>query len=278
MTATVFLALVGAGLLVGFLSGLIGIGGGVLIVPFLYFFYAHPGWSGSALAPGLEAAVAHATSLFVIMPTGLRGAAEYHRSRLVAWEAALPIAAVSIPAAALGSQLALVLPPELLKAGFGVLLLFSGIDLVRSREARPPRHELRMNLPVALATGGTVGLFSALLGVGGGIIAIPLLVYLVGLDLRRVAATSIAIVALTATAGAIAYGFSGMGEPGRPAGSVGFVHVLAALPMIVGALLAVRWGAIANQRLEVRALRWLFGSVFVLLGVRLLVQNAAAAF
>lgn len=273
MTLVVFAALVGAGLLVGFVSGLIGIGGGVLIVPLLYFYYGHPSWSGSTVAPGLEAAVAHATSLFVIMPTGLLGATEYHRSRLVEWKAALPVAAVSIPAAVLGSQIAVLLPPEALKAGFGLLLVVAGADVVRERSASGAERPLRMTAWRVGLTGTAVGLFSALLGVGGGIIAIPMLLYVIGLDLRRVAATSLAIVALTASAGAVAYGLSGLGSDGTPDGSIGYVHVVGAIPIIVGALLAVRWGALANQRLHVRALRWLFGALFAGLGLRLLVLN-----
>ena len=70
MTLGVLAALLAVGLLVGFVSGLIGIGGGVLIVPFLYFFYGHSSWSGWAIDPDMEATIAHATSLAVILPFG----------------------------------------------------------------------------------------------------------------------------------------------------------------------------------------------------------------
>ena len=67
MTAAALLALIVVGFAVGFLAGLVGIGGGVLIVPFLYFFYAHAAWSGVSIPPALHATVAHATSLFIII-------------------------------------------------------------------------------------------------------------------------------------------------------------------------------------------------------------------
>jgi hypothetical protein len=273
MTLGVLAALLAVGLIVGFVSGLIGIGGGVLIVPFLYFFYGHSAWTGLTLDPSLEATVAHATSLFVILPTGLAAAATYHRSGLVAWRAALPIAAIAAVAAFAGAQLALLLPAEVLKMFFGVLLVASGANLMRAQEAHG-REELRLTLPVVVTTGVSVGLLSTLLGVGGGILVIPLLVYLVGLDIRRVAATSIAIVALTAASGSLAYALSGLGVAGRPWGSIGYIHLVAAVPILAASLITVRAGALANQRLNTRTLRLLFAGVFLLLGVRLIVMNA----
>ena len=275
MTLGVLAALLGVGLIVGFVSGLIGIGGGVLIVPFLYFFYGHPAWSGLFVDPELEATIAHATSLAVILPTGLAAAAAHHRAGLVAWRAALPIAAVAAAAAVAGANIAVLLPAEALKLMFGLLLIGSGVNLTRSQEGRA-REQLRLTWPVVVGTGMAVGLLSAMLGVGGGILAIPLLVYIVGVDIRRVAATSIALVALTAASGTITYAVAGWGDPGRPPGSIGYIHVVAALPILLASLLTVRAGALANQRLHTRHLRLLFAVVFFLLGVRLIIENAGA--
>jgi uncharacterized protein len=118
-----------------------------------------------------------------------------------------------------------------------------------------------------------VGLFSALLGVGGGLVAIPLLLYVVRLGVERLAATSLAIVVVAATSGTLTYVVSGLGAAQLPVGSVGYVHVAAALPMLPGAMLAARFGARLNQRLDPRQLRWAFAVLFLLLGGRLLVNN-----
>jgi uncharacterized protein len=83
--AGALLSLAASGILIGFVSGLVGVGGGVLMVPLLYFFYAHPGWSGIILPGELHAVVAHATSLFVIVPTAILGTWSYHRANLVEW-------------------------------------------------------------------------------------------------------------------------------------------------------------------------------------------------
>lgn len=272
MTAAALLALIIVGFAVGFLAGLVGIGGGVLIVPFLYFFYAHAAWSGVSMPGSLHATVAHATSLFIIVPTALAGTATYARNHLVSWRTVLPVALVSMLFAGIAATLATRLPPEVLKVAFGTFLMFTAIQLLTGRGSGaegPPRF----SLPLVIFTGAVVGIFSAMLGVGGGLVAIPLLMYVVRLDIRHVAATSLAIVAFAATAGTATYMVTGAGAADLPTGSVGFVHVAAALPMLPGAILAARWGARVNQRLDARKLRWLFAVMFAVLGANLVIRN-----
>lgn len=242
-------------------------------MPLLYFFYDLPEWTGVIVAPGLETAVAHATSLFVIVPTALRGAITYHRSGRVVWSAAVPIGAAAVVGAVVGARLAVALPGAALRLGFGLVLVASAVQLVRGRTVAGRRGP-RLSPPVTIASGTVIGLLSAMLGIGGGIVAIPALIYLVGLELEQVAATSLAIIVFAATAGALTYVGAGWGRPGLPSGSFGYVHVAAALPIVLGSLMAVRWGTRVNERLGTRALRWLFAGLFFVLGVRLIVANA----
>ena len=135
---------------------------------------------------------------------------------------------------------------------------------------------MRRSLPLTLVVGVGVGLFSALLGVGGGIVSIPLLVYVIGIPLRRVAGTSLAIIVITAAAGALVYMINGWGHAGLPPWSLGYVHAGAGVVMFAGSLLSVRWGVELNQRLRVRALAVVFAGLFVLVGVRLVLLNFSA--
>jgi uncharacterized protein len=272
ITALLFIAI---GLVVGLLSGLVGIGGGVLIVPFLYFFYDHAEIFGVVVDPASRVVLAHGTSLFVIMPTSLRGAIAYHRNNLVEWRAVWPIGIVSIGSAVLGTYLAMVLPDGLLKAGFGLLLIYSGVRLIqrRARVSEATPRQPRLSLPFTVPTGGVVGLFSALLGVGGGIVSIPLLMGLIRLEMRKVAATSIGIITITAAAGTLAYMWSGYGQPGLPPWSLGYVHLSAGLAMFTGSALSVGWGARLNQRMKPRTLLLLFAFLFFTIGLRLVWTN-----
>jgi uncharacterized protein len=280
MEVVTLLVIIIVGLAAGLLSGLIGIGGGVLMVPFLYFFYARPDLFGVVVSPDARVVLAHGTSLMVIVPTSIRGAWAFHRAHLVEWRAVWPIGAASMVAAFLAARVAVALPPEALKTGFGALLIFSGTRLLFPRKSASGSDavpaEPRVDLGRTLLTGALVGLLSALLGVGGGTVAIPLLIYLVRLDMRRVAATSMGIIAITATAGTIGYIVSGLGAPGLPPWSLGYTHVSAAFAMFVGAVASVRWGAALNQKLKPRTLNLVFGVFFILVGLQLTWGNLLA--
>lgn len=265
-----------AGLIVGFTAGLIGIGGGVLMVPFLYFFYESArGAALGAVPVDLQATVTHATSLFVIVPTAVMGAAAYSRAGLVVWRAAIPIGVFSILGGVLGARIALALPGGALKFAFGLFLLATSAQLLRAPR-RGEAQALRLALRVTVPVGISVGVFSAILGVGGGLVAIPLLLHVIGIDLRQVAATSLAIIVMAATAGTATYMATGAGVSGLPPSSIGYVHVAAGIPLMVGSLLTVRLGARANQKMELKTLRRLFALFLAVLGVRLVVQAIGA--
>lgn len=268
------------GVLVGVLSGLIGVGGGVIMVPWLYLLFALEDWSGVAVAPRYEAVVAHATSLLVIVPTALSGLAAYQRSRLVVWRLVVPMGLGSVAAAAVGAAYADALPPQFLKAAFGVLLLVASLRLAVRGRAWPVDAAgggaPEPGLPVVLACGLAVGLLASLLGVGGGILAIPLLIHVLGVELHRVAATSIGIIVFASAAGALTYGWVGGGVVGLPDWSWGYVFLPAAGALMPGAVLGARWGARLNQHLEADALRLVFAGLFLLMGLRLLGSNLSA--
>ncbi len=259
---------------VGLVSGLVGVGGGIVMVPLLYVLLANPEWSGILVPPHLQAVVAHATSLFVIIPTALAGIVSYHRARLVAWRVALPMAVTAVLAAMAGVQVAIRLPSDVLKGLFGLFLVLSGLNLLRSsRRADGEGKVERKGMVLAVLSGLVVGFITSLLGVGGGIVAIPVLIYLVRLDMKKVAATSLGIVVFSASVAALTYGFTGWNHPELPRGSLGYIFAPVGLALLPGAVLTARFGVALNRRLNVRALKILFGLVFLLVGIRLFLGN-----
>lgn len=273
MTAMVLLTLCGVGILVGIVSGLLGIGGGVLIVPFLYLFYGSPGLSGTEMPATLHTPVAHATSLFIILPTALRGVWLYQRNGLVVWRAVLPIAAAAAAAAVAGARIALKMPSTALEIGFALLLLGSSIRMMVPEKRAGGLRPRRVTPVRTTATGILVGLLSAMLGVGGGVVALPLLIYLIGLRVDELAATSLAVVMFAAAAGSTTYMLSGPPAGVMPAGSIGYVHAMAAIPILAGSILSVGWGTRLNRRLSNRVLRLIFGVLFTLVGLQILVGS-----
>ncbi len=274
MTLAGWLAALSLGLLAGVLSGLVGIGGGAVMVPFLYFFIAHPELSGAYVLPHEQAVVAHATSLLVIVPISLRGAWLYSRAGLVEWSAVWRMGLASIPAAILGARIAVLVPGGLLKLSFGIFLVVVATQLVFGKR----RTDVDLtdiwsigHTGRALIGGVAVGLFSALLGVGGGLVAIPVLMYWLHVPLRKVSGTSLALITFTALTGVITYVVSGALR--TPGGPFSYFHLPAAAALAVGALVAVPLGARAQMRLPTHTLRWLFAALFFLLGLRIVVTN-----
>jgi uncharacterized protein len=115
-----------------------------------------------------------------------------------------------------------------------------------------------------------------MMGVGGGILALPLLMYLLHVDIRRAAATSLAIIAFAAASSAVTYAISGSGIAGMPPLSAGFIHIGAGLPILVASLLAVRIGTRVNQATNVKALRYIFAAFFLVMGASFIWENGSA--
>lgn len=261
-------AALAVGGLVGVVSGLTGIGGGVLMVPFLYALYARLGVTRDAAT-----LLAHATSLFVIVPTALRGLASYRGSDLVEWRSALPIGLSGAVSAAVTARLVTDVPAGPLRIGFGVFLVLMSVDLLLRRGGVAPRERTgRHHVFLAALVGIPVGALSASLGIGGGVPATMAMMYILHTPFRQLAPTSLAFIVFTALAGSVGYLFTP--EPALPFGwVVGHVDFGHGLPLALGAVACAPIGVRLNKRLPVLALRRVFGALLLVLGISLIWQN-----
>lgn len=262
-------AALAVGALVGVLSGLTGIGGGVLMVPFLYVLYAR------LAVPASDATLlAHATSLAVIVPTALRGLVSYRGLGLVRWREALTLGAAAAASAALCARVAVHVPAHALRSGFGIFLVVVAVDLLRQR-ARPhvAPVEGRASTVYAALLGVPIGALSAFLGVGGGVVATLGMYYVLRIAFDTVAPTSLAVVVVTAAAGATSYLLTDPVGPlpfGWVVGHVDFGH---ALPLAAGSVAAAPLGVKLNRRLPVATLRRVFALVLLAIGLDLVRVN-----
>lgn len=249
-------------------SGLTGIGGGVLMVPFLYALYDRLG-----VARDTGTILAHATSLAVIVPAALRGLHSYRGSNLVQWRSALPIGIAGGLSSLVTAQLVTGVPAGPLRVGFGVFLVVMSADLLLRRsavakDARPGRQHLFL----AALVGIPVGALSAALGIGGGVPATLAMLYILHVPFRQLAPTSLAFIVFTAAAGSLGYLLSA--TPALPFGGVvGHVDLGHGLPLALGAVALAPVGVRLNKRLPVMTLRRVFGALLLVLGVTLVVQN-----
>lgn len=239
------------------------------MVPFLYFVYGRVG-----LDPSDGTAMAHATSLAVIIPTALRGLQRFRGAGLVQWRAALPMAIVAGMAAAITAPFAAQLPGQALRVAFGAFLLLLAADLLLLRGAAVeviPEARKR-HIVAATLIGLPVGALSAALGIGGGVPAGAGMHYLLKLPFRVIAATSLVVILVTAIAGTASY-LSVPSILSSSAWVVGHVDFEHGLPLAIGAVTAAPLGVSYNQRAPVLVLRRVFGLLLLVVGGLLLIRN-----
>ncbi len=122
MSVSTFIILIIIGLLAGILSGLVGVGGGILMIPLLIIFL------------GLTQHQAQGTALFAMLPPiGILAAINYYKEGFVKWEYAIVIAFTFVIGGYLGSKLSLSLPPQMVRSIFGVIMLLGAIKLISSK-------------------------------------------------------------------------------------------------------------------------------------------------
>lgn len=250
-----------AGAAIGYLAGLFGVGGGAISVPVFYEMFGALGYP-----PDIAMPLAVGTSLAVIIPTSISSARGHHLrgtldpAILRAW--AVPVLLGVI----LGAVIARFAPAAVFQAVFVVVATVNAAKLLTGGKG----WRLRDTLPGPLAmriSGMTIGLVSAIMGIGGGAIS-SLFLTLHGVSIHRAVSTSAGVGVLIAIPGAIGYILAGMGQGGLPPDAVGFVSPAAFALTIPTSLLTTRFGVALAHRLTHRTLEIAFGSFLLLVAAR----------
>lgn len=262
MTLIEILAYLVTGVFSGLLAGLLGLGGGVLIVPALILVFGHLGFT-----PEWIAHLAVGTSLATIMGTGGASALAHHRRGAVRWDLVRRLAPGIVLGAWAGAALAGLLPQTWLQRLFGVFLLYVGARMLLPRGEMP---RIIAPGPWGLAmAGGGIGAISAIVGIGGGTLTVPYLVK-TGLTMRQAVASSSACGLPIAMAGAIGFMVTGWGREGLPGMSTGFVYWPAVLGILVTSMPMAPLGARLAHSLPLPILTRVFGVLLLLVAAKLL--------
>ena len=251
----------GLGLLVGFVAGLLGVGGGLIIVPVLIFLLHAQG-----LAVGMEPQVALGTSLASILFTSLSSVRAHHRHGAVVWPLVRRITPGIVVGTLAGAVLAAQMSAYSLKVFFVAFLFYAAIQMWLDFKPAPHR-ELPGRIGTTLA-GSVIGAVSSWVGIGGGTLSVPFMLWH-NVSLHRAIATSAAIGFPIAIAGAAGYVLGGWGVTGRPAGSLGFVYLPALVGIVLGSVLTAPLGARTAHRLPVRPLKRVFALLLGTLALRM---------
>lgn len=235
----------------GLLGGLLGIGGGLIIVPALASLLPLLG-----VAPEVTVHIAVGTSLATIVFTNSASAWAHHRRGAVRWHDARRLVAGIVPGALLGAMVAGQLPALWLARVFAAFAAVMGLYLLAGRRPKPQR-EVPAG-PVLGAAGMAIGAVSAVVGIGGGSLTAPLLMWC-NVRAQAAVATAAACGLPLALGGALGFVASGWGNPALPGGAVGYVYPPALLGIALASVGAAPLGARLAHALPAGTLRRVFG-------------------
>jgi uncharacterized membrane protein YfcA len=255
-------ALLALGGAVGFLAGLLGIGGGMTIVPLLTIVFARQGFPAEHIVH-MAVATATATILF----TSVASMREHQRHRAILWPVVAALAPGIVVGSLVGPQVVGGMSTVVLSAFYGVFVAAAATNTLLDRKPKPTRE-----LPGKgglFAVGGGIGLVSSMVGAGGAFLSVPFMTAC-NIGIRNCVATSAALGLPIAVAGTIGFVVAGLGEHGLPPHTVGYVHVPALLTIVAASVLSAPMGARAAHRWPVKKLKRAFAMLLYLLACYML--------
>ena len=241
------------GTFTGFAAGLLGIGGGMLMVPFITMLLSARGFPRELIVH-----VAIATSLSTIMFTSLSSVRAHHQRGAVLW----PVVKLLAPGILIGSWVGPWIGAKLNSTGlaffFAVFVGFSATQMLMDKKPSPSRELPKA--PGMLGAGSVIGVLSGLVGAGGGFVSVPFMTWC-NVKIHNAVATSAALGFPIALAGTLSNIYFGMKHPGLPAGSLGFIYLPALLVISVASVLTAPFGARTAHALPVKSLKKVFALV-----------------
>jgi uncharacterized protein len=258
LNPTLIIELLALGVVSGFLAGLLGIGGGMMMVPFLTFILSHRG-----VPPGLAVKMAIATSMATIMFTSLSSVRAHHARGAVRWDLARTLAPGIVGGGLLaGAGAFAVLKGQGLALIFTLFIGYSAVQMLRDRKPKPGRQ--MPGWAGQTAAGGGIGFLSGLLGAGGAFVSVPFMTWC-NVPIRQAVGTSAALGFPIAVANTVGYVIGGWQLPPALPGAVGYLYLPALLIIASASMMLAPWGARAAHGMNVAHLKRLFA--FLLLGL-----------
>lgn len=257
------LLMLAAGAAAGFIAGLAGIGGGMLLVPALYFIYKNMNLSDDGVMH-----LAIGTSLCIMVATSISAITSHHKQGDIIWPIFWKVLPGLVVGVVAGAILAHFLPSRTLALIFGVILVVVSLTMITGLAESAGRKDLPPNRIMA-SVGVVIGFKSGLLGVGGGALSVPFLSWC-GLPVAKISGTSSTFTFPVAVAGTVAFMISGIiGKIDVP-WTTGYVYWPAAVTVAVGTVILAPLGTKVSHHISRRGMRISFGVFLLLLGIRMI--------
>lgn len=250
------------GAIAGFLAGLFGVGGGLVLVPVLLLMFDAQHFTATMhLALG--------TAMATILFTSIASMRKHHQHGAVNWQVVRHIAPGILLGTAIGALTASAIPVKGLGIFFALFVYFAAAQILLDKRPHPSR-QLPAFAGMSLA-GTLTGWLSSLVSIGGGTIVVPFLIWC-NVPIRHAIGTAAAIGFPIAVGGTVGYITVGWNSPELPAPHLGYVYLPALLWIVLASTLTAPLGAKAAHRMKIELLRKMFAVLLVVLATKLLMK------
>ncbi|NQE04728.1 hypothetical protein C5S32_02550 [ANME-1 cluster archaeon GoMg1] len=260
---TVIIVLALTGVAVGFAEGLLGVGGCFIMVPVTFFVFKEMGYGDIALK------LAFGSNLLVVFPTAISGAWAHTKKEAVWWKAGVVLGVCAAIGAIIGATItSQLLSEEILKPAFGLVV---GVGALRMLAWKPPKTEEDPKEDILLwaCCGFPIGILCGMLGLGGGIITVPLLAIGLKFRMHHAVGTSLSMMIFTSIAGSIGYLINGLSVPNLPPYSIGYVNLLAWACLAMASIPIAQIGARTAHELPAKKLQYVFIAVMFYVALKM---------
>jgi len=260
------LILLAMGVFGGFSAGLLGIGGGMVLVPFVTMIF-----TAKQFAPHLVVHMAIATALATILFTSVSSVRAHHLHGAVVWRMVRLLAPGLLIGSTIGPWIGKQMNTAALALFFGLFVAFMATQMLR--DTKPPEGHAAPGTAGMFAAGGAIGVLAGLVGAGGAFMSVPFMSRC-GIKIHNAVATSAALGFPIALAGTLSNIYVGWGEPDLPPYSLGFIYLPALLVIAIASVAMAPLGARVAHRTDVLKLKRIFAAILYLLAAYMLWKAA----
>ena len=253
------------GAVAGLIAGLLGVGGGLILVPGLLYIFHQLNFAND-----IAMHMALGTSLATIIFTSLSSIRSHHQHKAVIWHIVISITPGILLGGLLGALIADYLDGHSLRLFFGIFLMFASIQMGLNVTPNPQRSLPNQN--GMFATGSLIGTVSAIVGIGGGTMTVPFLVWC-NTHIRHAVGTSAAVGLPIAVSATISYIYTGWDNLLLPEWSLGYIYLPALLLIVATTVFFAPVGAHLAHRLPVKSLKRYFAILLFILSIRMLLTG-----
>ncbi len=259
-------AMILTGAVGGILAGLLGVGGGIIIVPMLEFALGFVG-----VDPAIRMHVAVATSLATIIPTSVSSSMAHFKRHAVDVSLAKHWAPWIFIGALAGTWVASQVHSRVLSGIFAGVAFLVALKMILPLDNKTLAEKVPRG-PAMIPAPTLIGLFSSMMGIGGGSLSVPIMT-LFGEPIHRAVGTAALFGLVIAIPGTLGFMLTGWGNPMLPYGSLGFVNLIGLALIAPTTILTAPWGARLAHATEKRHLTLLFGIFLLIVAVRMLIRT-----